>query len=141
MTDPILTLAAFRASHRIGDPATDKTAYAAAVNFDTGPTDRIHIYAGDSVLIENGTFWAYVFHNCEGGTRENCEAYLFFEFYVSECVETAAWSVDTLSALLADWCAWRGLPLQSADELILTPGLTAVHTTWLNWFLNTWEKL
>lgn len=82
-----------------------------------------------------------------GCTRDEAEARLFFDHYVSECVDD--WTHERLTALLAEWCNWKGLTVASADELLAENDANEApaaqraeqlnRSAWLQWFIRTWE--
>ncbi|MES2753827.1 MAG: hypothetical protein V4659_04105 [Pseudomonadota bacterium] len=133
----MLDLAAFR------DTATRYTAadglafLGIDADYLTG-TDTTHlwIYNG-SCYVEEGTngFHVLIDRSEWDGTKADLEARLYFGWYVSEGGDTP--TLDQLSGLLAEWSAWRGLKLQSADEMILHAAGTDEH--FLSWFIDAWE--
>lgn len=48
---------------------------------------------------------------------------------------------EKLAALYEEWCKKHGLPLESADELILMPELKAPQRRWLSAFILMWEAM
>lgn len=143
----MLTLQEFKETATFGDFAAtsaqlDLPETALAVcNYDGG------IFA---VELESGEFWTLLERDEITGTRDAIESRLYFDWYVSECVDPAEVSTTDLTTLLTAWCDWRGIEPTSADELLYLQCVNAPeerdqstreNIVWLDWFCAVWERV
>lgn len=73
------------------------------------------------------------------GTREELEARLYFEHYVTEALPNEDKTLDKLTELFEAWGAWKGIELASADEMRAELGPDHPVAWWLDWFIREWE--
>ncbi len=85
------------------------------------------------------------------GDWDTVSAWLYFEWYATECIEISERTTDSLCDLLEEWSRHEGVPPSSADEMLVDPRIvgekplhekTANHYRryrFLEWFCETWE--
>jgi hypothetical protein len=56
----------------------------------------------------------------------------------AECAVPESWEIQ-LCDELRKFCEHCGLPFESADELVLRPGLTVQQRQWLDGFVTAWD--
>lgn len=57
----------------------------------------------------------------------------------AQCAVPESWEIQ-LCDELRKFCAHCGLPFESADELVLRPGLTVAQADWLRDFVARWDS-
>lgn len=111
------------------------------LEFYTGSqTAAFWLYADDCYLeeLQDGTFFLQIGRDETIGTKEDLEAELYFEHYVSECVTGADQTIAFLTETLRAWATFRKLDLRSADEMLAECDQPK-NRYWLEWFLRAWE--
>jgi hypothetical protein len=107
-------------------------------------TAAVWLYAGDCYIeeLESGEFHLLIGREEWVGKRGDLEARLYFEHFVSECLEFGPLTLEKLIELLSAWSQWRGLKLASADEMLADLVESPTYNsdrTWLEWYLREWE--
>lgn len=138
------------AADRIGMYADDFGAYATAVwLYDET------IFITEIEVLGKTTFHVLIGRddwNCE--TREQAERILYLEFYVSECVDRDAWTLESLTELYGVWLDEnadklgidRDTDAAEARLIVTTPApedrtpIQFLAAVWLEWFGDRWEK-
>lgn len=109
---------------------------------------KFRVYEGGLFMeaLPVGTYALVLGNSLYRGARVDLEANMYFEFYVSECVDDP--TEDDLTRLLSEWAEWKGIPIASADEM-LADWLNANPDPrerdqsvdlWLDWFINAWDR-
>lgn len=107
-------------------------------------------FCGYAWAVKNpdGTYWAIIERDEYTGDFDHVSAAVFFEHYVSETVSAGEWTTNSLSDLLRDYSAWRGLTYASADEMLVEAlrhhpnqrTTTEIRVCqWLEWFIGVWD--
>ena len=91
----------------------------------------ILIYDGMYISeLESGEYWTIVGRDEVLGTLEECEEFLFYDWYITECLPSGfIFSTEELTKLLEDWAEYQGLPYEAHCQC-----------EWLQWFIEEWDK-
>ncbi len=118
---------------------------------DFGPNCfRIWFYDGDAYIEElfDGRFHALIIRDEKVGSRDDVSAFLYFDWYITEC--DIEYTTSGLTILLNEWSKYEGIEPASADEMLFVAQQKPQRArtwkeqnrvVWLEWFIETWESV
>lgn len=141
----MLTLKEFQKGRKKLSPA--KAGELLGTDFSS-EVSEVHTYEDELWIFrdEDGAYRLHIAGSEFEGTRAAMEAELYFGWYVWECVNTH--TLNDLSTLMADWCAWKRIEHASADEMFAQACSAAPEDrtpedreriSWLGYFMEAWE--